>query len=134
MTQPTGVGFAVRPRGASNRLPREMRTESVIDSGLEYRPGDPARVRVVRREQRVSVTDDGAAIRRAGRPSRWREAADRVGRELVVNVSRDGSIWLPVVRAGPGEPEIIRRIAEASLALYQEVLELEESATVRRWP
>jgi hypothetical protein len=34
----------------------------LIDTGLEYRPGDPVRVRVVRREHRISVTDDGAAI------------------------------------------------------------------------
>jgi len=34
----------------------------LIDTGLEYRPGDAARVRVVGREHRISVTDDGAAI------------------------------------------------------------------------
>jgi hypothetical protein len=38
------------------------RSEMLIDTGLEYRPGDPVRVRVVRREHRISVTDDGAAI------------------------------------------------------------------------
>jgi hypothetical protein len=93
--------------------------------GLEYRPGDRVRVRVVRREHRISVTDDGAAIEQAGRPLRWREAAYRVEEELDVNISRGGVISLPIVRVGPSEQRIVRRIAEASLGLYQELLELE---------
>jgi hypothetical protein len=101
------------------------RSDTVIDTGLEYRPGDPVRVRVVRREHRVSVTDDGAAIEKAGRPPRWREAADRVEEEDV-NISRAGVVSLPVVRVGPGEQTTVRRIGEASLRLYQELLDLED--------
>jgi hypothetical protein len=96
----------------------------VIETGLEYRPGDPVRVHVVRREHRISVSDDGAAIEKAGRPARWREAADRVDEELDVNISQGGVISLPVVRVGPCEQKIVRRIGEASLGLYQELLEL----------
>jgi hypothetical protein len=103
----------------------QARSETVIDTGLEYRPGDPVRVRLVRREHRISVTDDGAAIEKAGRPPRWREAADRVGEELDVNISQDGVISLPVVRVGPSEQTIVRRIGQASLGFYQELLELE---------
>jgi hypothetical protein len=33
-------------------------------------------------------------------------------------------VWLPVVGRGPDEETIVRRIGEASLALYQELLEL----------
>ena len=101
------------------------RTETVIDAGLEYRPGDPVRVRVVRRERRTSVTDDGAAISKAGRPPRWREAAHRLERELDVNFSHRGLVSLPVVAAGPRVEAIVARIAAASLAFYQELLELE---------
>jgi hypothetical protein len=97
----------------------------LIDTGLEYRPGDPVRVRVVRREHRISVTDDGAAIARAGRPRVWREAADLVG-ELGVNVSRRGVVSLPVVLVGPCEEKTVRRIGEASLYLYQAILAREE--------
>ena len=104
--------------------PSGARGEAMIDTGLEYRPGDPVRVRVVRREHRISVTDDGAAIEKAGRPPRWRGAAGRVGEELDVNISQSGVISLPVVPVGPCEPEIVRRIGEASLGLYQELLEL----------
>jgi hypothetical protein len=112
----------------------------VVDTGLEYTPGDAVQVDVVRREHRVSVSDGGGAVRRAGTargwrdgaprgwrdraPRQWRDAVDRVGSEIDVNISRDGVISLPVVGVGPGEEAIVRRIAEASLALYQELLEL----------
>ncbi|HEY5318313.1 MAG TPA: hypothetical protein VIJ20_10060 [Solirubrobacteraceae bacterium] len=101
------------------------RAETVVETGLEYVPGEPVRVRVVRREHRISVTDGGAAIARAGRPPGWRDAAGRVADELVVNVSHHGVVSLPVVPVGPGEQTIVRRIGEASLGLYQELLELE---------
>jgi hypothetical protein len=79
----------------------------------------------VRRAHRISVTDDGRAVEKAGRPAAWREAAERVADELVVNIGRHGVIELPVVRAGPGENAIVQRIGAASLALYQELLELQ---------
>jgi hypothetical protein len=102
----------------------QARSEALIDTGLEYRPGDSVRVRVVRRGHRISVTDDGAAVEKAGRPPRWRDAVDRVDEELDVNISQGGVISLPVVRVGPCERQIVRRIGEASLGLYQELLEL----------
>jgi hypothetical protein len=112
---------------AAERLERiaHARSEIVLDTGLEYRPGDPVCVRILRREHRVSVTDGGAAIEKAGRPPGWREVADRVARELIVNVGRHGVISLPVVAAGPGEEAIVQRIGRASVGLYQELLDLE---------
>jgi hypothetical protein len=98
-------------------------SEAMVDTGLEYLPGDPVRVRVQRREQRVTVTDDGGAVRRAGRPRGWRDAVDRVLGEFDVNISRDGVVTLPVVRVGPGEERVVDRIGRASLSLYQELLE-----------
>ncbi len=106
--------------------------ETVVDVGLEYRPLDPVRVRVTRRDHRISVSDDGAAVARAGRPPGWRAAADGVSEQMVVNVSRSGIVSLPVVRVGPPEAEIVRRIAQASLALYQELLDLESELPVER--
>jgi excisionase family DNA binding protein len=102
------------------------RTETVLDTGLEYVPGEPVRVRVVHREHSISVTDDGAAMAKAGHPAGWREAAERVADELVVNISRQGVVSLPVVRVGPPEEEVVTRIGTASLALYQELLDLDE--------
>lgn len=100
------------------------RAEITIDTGLEYRPGDPVRVRVIRRGSKTSVSDDGAAFARAGRPPAWRQAATRVEHEFIVNFSRGGAISLPVVPVGPPEDAVVRRIAEASRAFYQELLEL----------
>jgi hypothetical protein len=51
-------------------------------------------------------------------------AVERVDQELDVNISQGGVISLPVVRVGPCEQKIVRRIGEASLGLYQELLEL----------
>jgi hypothetical protein len=96
----------------------------VIDTALEYGPGDPVRIRVRHREQAVTVTDDGAALGRAGALPRARAAADRIAAEFDVNVSRRGVVSLPVVRVGPGEDAIVARIADASRAFYQELLEL----------
>jgi hypothetical protein len=96
----------------------------LIWSGLEYAPGDPVRVCVRHRDQAVTVTDEGGAVERAGRPAGWRAAAERVADERVVNITRQGVLTLPVVRVGPGEQAIVARVAEASQALYQDLLEL----------
>jgi hypothetical protein len=103
----------------------ELRSDTEVDTGLEYRPGEPVLVRVVRRPHRVSVSDDGAAVERAGHPPGWRTVAARIDRELGVNVSRHGVVRLPVVAVGPGLDAIVLRIADASLALYRELLELQ---------
>ncbi|MGH2876487.1 MAG: hypothetical protein ACRDLV_09570, partial [Solirubrobacteraceae bacterium] len=98
------------------------RMEQRVDSGLEYRPREPVRVWVVRRGDRVSVSDRGGAVSAAGvagEPGAWRQAARRVEPAPDVNLSRHGVISLPVVRAGPPETEVVARIARASLALYQ---------------
>lgn len=102
------------------------RAESLIDTGLEYRPGDPVAVWVLRREGRLSVSDRGAALARAGAPPGWERACAPVHAELEVNISRGGVVSLPVVAVGPGEEAVARRIARASLIFFQELLELEE--------
>ena len=101
-----------------------MRVERVVDTGLEYVPGDRVVVRVVQRDRRTTITDDGAAVERAGRPTGWRDVARAVEGELIVNVGRSGRVFLPCVPRGPEADELVRRIGEASLALYQDLLEL----------
>lgn len=80
---------------------------------------------MIRRERRIAVTDDGAAITEAGRPLGWRPLAARLERDLNVNITRQGVVCLPVVPAGPGLDAIAERIAEASLTFYQELLDLD---------
>jgi hypothetical protein len=101
------------------------RSERVVNSELMYRPGDRVLVYVVRRAQRVTVSDRGAAYERAAVSVPWRGVAVRLERELNVNVSGMGAVWLPVVPAGPGERAIVERIARASLTFYEDLLELE---------
>jgi hypothetical protein len=98
---------------------------TALTTALEYAPGDPVTLRITRRRM-VGVSDDGGAVARAGTPPGWREAADRLAGALVVNVSRSGTVSLPVSRHGPGYDAIVERIAQASLALYQELLELHD--------
>jgi hypothetical protein len=102
----------------------EVRRDETATTGLAYRPGDPVRVTVTHRAQRTSVSDEGAAVQRAGRPTGWTAVAERLERDRNVNVTRQGVVWLPVVAAGPDEQAVLQRIAEASLALYQDLLEL----------
>jgi hypothetical protein len=112
-------------RAAERESAPELRSEMVLDTGREYAPGAPVRVWVVHRRGRISVTDDGVALARAGGPSAWREVATGVERELDVNVSRHGVISLPVVPVGPSEQAIVQRIGRASQSFYQELLDLD---------
>jgi protein involved in polysaccharide export with SLBB domain len=125
-----GRRFAER-RFGSKLSPMSSKTlagdESPVLAGLEYRPGDPVRITIVHREQRTLVTDGGSALERAGSPPHWQALAQQLERELNVNISRHGVISLPVVRVGPPEAEVVRRIGEASRAFYQELLELDPS-------
>ena len=102
----------------------ETRTEETVATRLAYRPGEPVTVTVTHRAQRTSVSDQGAAVKRAGKPTGWLAIAGQLERDRDVNITRQGVVWLPVVAVGPGEQTVIERIAEASLALYQELLEL----------
>jgi hypothetical protein len=108
---------------------RELRAaqpaEEVIATGREYAPGDPVLLRVTRRRL-VWIDDRGGAVARAGTPAGWRDVAERLADGLVVNISRHGVVSLPVSRGGPGYEAIVRRIAEASLALHQDILDLDE--------
>jgi len=96
----------------------------VIDSALEYVPGDPVRVWARHRDHRITVSDRGAALERVGAPDGWRHACARVLAELDVNITRGGVVWLPVVPIGPAEEAVARRVARASLIFFQELLEL----------
>lgn len=95
------------------------RLETLLDTGLEYRPGEAVLVRTVRRGLRVRVSDDARAAAKAGFATVPEEVVRRIEDEFVVNVSRRGEVFLPGER-------MVRRIAEASLALYQELLDREE--------
>ena len=101
------------------------RIDQAIDSGLAYVPGDPVLVHVVQRGHRYLVTDDGAAIARAGRPDGWRDAAQHAVDEDALNLSRSGAVFVPAVEGGCAIDSLVERVAAASLAVFQDVLELD---------
>jgi hypothetical protein len=101
------------------------RTERMLDSGLEYVPGDPVLVKVVQRGRRYLVTDEGGAVARAGQPPGWRYAAERAMAEDALNLSRGGAVFVPAVEGGAPIDSLVERVATLSLAVYQEILDLD---------
>ncbi|HWE81177.1 MAG TPA: ankyrin repeat domain-containing protein [Gaiellaceae bacterium] len=95
-----------------------------IETTHEYGPGKPVHLRVDFRRFPY-VLDGGRAVELGGRPDGWRAAAERIARDRIVNVSRSGVVSLPVVRGGPGFDAIVERIADASVELYEGILELD---------
>jgi hypothetical protein len=98
----------------------------LVEPGAAYAVDDPVRLRIVTRRW-PEVDDGGGAVERAGRPDGWRTVTARVARARGVNVNRAGVLSLPVVPCGPGRDAIVGRVAEASVVLFGELLELEAS-------
>jgi len=101
------------------------RRDAIVDSGLEYRPGDPVLVRVTTRGSRYLVTDDGAAVERAGKATGSRDAAQRAVDEDCLNLGRSGAVFVPAVAGGVPIESLVERVAAVSLAVYQDVLDLD---------
>ena len=100
--------------------------EAVVETGVDYRPGQPVRVRVRKRGRRWDVDDLGRAVELAGRPDGWQAAAERAVAEEGMNVNRAGIVFVPVVeRPDRDLAGIAVRLGDASHAVYAELLELE---------
>lgn len=96
-----------------------------FDAARELLGREPGGVRVSgRRFPTRAQRCDAPAGQLAGWLAGWLTIAGRLERDLDVNITRQGVVWLPVVALGPGEHALVKRIAEASLALYQDLLEL----------
>jgi hypothetical protein len=107
------------------------REETVLEIGA-YAPGAPVEVRVRRRHQSYVIDDDGAAVRRAGRPPGWLAVAERVVGEEDLNINRRGVVFVPVAaRNAQGGLEgrrvqaLARRVAVTSRAVHDALLELD---------
>ena len=101
------------------------RSGTVRDTGLAYARGRPVRVSVRRRGSRYDIDDMGAAVEYAGRPAGWFEAAERAVEALGWNVSREGVVFVQAVE-GRDIDALVRRTGEASMAVLEAVLALEE--------
>jgi hypothetical protein len=113
------------PAGWARHFGRTMLAGLIegIETGRSYVPGEPVRLRVEFRRFPY-VGDGGRAIELAGCPPGWRAAAESIARDRVVNIGRNGVLSLPVVRDGPGFDAVVERIADASVELYEDLLEL----------
>ena len=100
--------------------------EGMFDTGTAYVEGDPVRVLVRKRGSRYDINDEAAAVERAGRPAGWLEAAERAVAEYWLNVNRRGVVFVGAVEGGVADrPWLVLRIGDASLAVYQALLELD---------
>jgi hypothetical protein len=91
-------------------------------AGSTYGSSEPVVIRVRRRGDKLTIDDDGGAVRLAGRPSGWHERADRIVEDAGVNVNRRGVVFVP---AG-GEAHLDRLVAlvaATSLEVYDALLD-----------
>ncbi len=98
--------------------------QRVFETGRVYRPGEPVHVLIRRRHRRYLVTDDGQAVRLAGRPPGWLEVAEQVVLEDSLNVNRRGVVFVGTVY--PRELDsLAARVGDRSLAVYEALVELD---------
>ena len=95
------------------------------DTGLRYARSRPVGVSVRKRGRRIEIDDMAAAVAFAGRPPGWHEAAERAVEPLGWNVSREGVVFVAAVE-GRDVDDLVRRTAEASLAVRDALLALED--------
>jgi hypothetical protein len=97
-----------------------------LPSGLEYRDGEPVVIEIRKRGRRYDLSDEGAAVKKAAVRD-WLPVAEAVVEEEGFNVNRRGVVFVPAVE-GRDLASLAARLAETSLAVYQELLELEEES------
>ncbi len=97
--------------------------EAVLDTGLSYGGDGPVKILLRKRGHRYDLDDRGVATRMAGKPPRWLETAERVVRAQGFNVNRAGVVFVPAVE-GRDLASLALRLADISLAVYDELLEL----------
>jgi hypothetical protein len=92
-----------------------------LPSGLTYGDGDPVVIVVRKRAHRYDLSDEGAAVTKAGVRG-WLPVAEAVVVEEGFNVNRRGAVFVPAVE-GRDLASLAARLAETSLAVYHELLE-----------
>jgi hypothetical protein len=124
--EPDARVAAVRADLAAARAAWADRDEVLLDAGIAYVEGDPVRVRIRKRGRNLQLDDEAGAVARAGKPPGWFDLArEIVEEEYWLNVKRNGLVFLPAFDRGRDLAPLVVRVADASVALYQELLELE---------
>ena len=125
-----GLGsWAELRRAAENsplvQLMRAERGEAVIESELSFGDGEAVRILVRKRLYRYLLSDLGRAVEKAGKPSGWREAAERAAQPM--NVDRQGRVFVPAHPRGlEALEDLVERLANASRAVHEILLALED--------
>lgn len=102
--------------------------ETVVDTGLTYVAKDPVRIHVRKRGRSYDLSDDGAAIVRAGRRSGWLDTVDRWLAAEGFNANRRGVVFVPVYE-GRDLASLVLRLGEASRSAFVGLLELQADET-----
>lgn len=95
----------------------------------EYRAGAPVAVTRRTRGIRIDLDDGGRAVALAGRPAGWMQAAERAVEVEGMNVNRRGVVFVQGF-AGRDRDRLERKVAAASLAVYDALLELHGAARI----
>ncbi len=104
----------------------------LLETGLEYVPGQPVLVSMRKRGYRYDIDDRGEAVRLAGTPRGWLKAAKRVVLEYSLNVNRAGVVFVQGYEWRWRDlDELAQRIAATSVALHAELLELADEEPAR---
>lgn len=120
---PKHKGATVGGVSAIAALSAEERGEVVVDSGVAYGDGEPVRILVRKRLHRYLISDEGRGVAKAGKPSGWREVAERAGAPM--NVDRSLTVFVPAVE-GRDIDDLVVRLADASRAVHEALLALDE--------
>ncbi len=99
------------------------RGEIELETGFEYTREQPVRVHVRKRGIRYELDDVAGAFAAAVEPEGWMPVADRVVAEVGLNVDRQGRVFVTVTE-GRDLDRLVKQVAEASLAVYAQLLEL----------
>jgi hypothetical protein len=106
-------------------LMQQERGEVVVRSGLAYGDGEPVEIHVRKRLHRYDVSDRGRAVAKAGKPPGWHEVAEIAVEPM--NVGRNGHVFVPAhPRSVEALESIVRRLADASRAVHEALLVLDE--------
>jgi hypothetical protein len=103
------------------------RGRALVATTREWLAGQPVEIFIRRRGYWTELDDGGEAIRRAGRPEGWLEAAGRIATAEGMNVSRNGVVGVKYgERTGHDLDEITGRLADTARAIYLTLLDLSE--------